>query len=94
MIVNNEYDDDDEIDDDDDDIDDVMKEGRLLIGQRGVSNSMLYPALPVIIIVIKVFSADFMNLVICSAVSFIFDIEIMLIILRKYCRPLPNKFFP
>ena len=39
MINSNE--DDDDIDDDDDDIDDVMKEGRLLIGQRGVSNSML-----------------------------------------------------
>ena len=36
---------DDDIDDEDDDIDDVMKEGRLLIGQRGVSNSMLYPAI-------------------------------------------------
>ena len=52
MIVNNEYGDDDDIDDDeddieddDDDIDDVMKEGRLLIGQRGVSNSMLCPAI-------------------------------------------------
>ena len=71
MIINNEYGDGDDIDDDDDDddIDDVMKEGRLLIGQRGVSNSMLYPALPVIIIVIKVFSADFMNLVILSLTS-------------------------
>ena len=71
MIINNWYGDDDDIDDDDedDDIDDVMKEGRLLIGQRGVSNSMLYPALPVIIIVIKVFSADFMNLVILSLTS-------------------------
>ena len=47
MIINNEYGDGDDIDDDDDDddIDDVMKEGRLLIGQRGVSNSMLYPAI-------------------------------------------------
>ena len=70
MIINNEYGDGDDIDDDDDDdIDDVMKEGRLLIGQRGVSNSMLYPAIPVIIIVIKVFSADFMNLVILSLTS-------------------------
>ena len=43
MINSNE--DGDDIDDDDDDIDDVMKEGRLLIGQRGVSNSMLYPAI-------------------------------------------------
>ena len=58
-----------DIGDDDDDIDDVMKEGRLLIGQRGVSNSMLYPAIPVIIIVIKVISADFMTFVICSAVT-------------------------
>ena len=70
IIINNEYGDGDDIDDDDDDdIDDVMKEGRLLIGQRGVSNSMLYPAIPVIIIVIKVFSADFMNLVILSLTS-------------------------
>ena len=47
MIINNGDDDDidDEIDNDDDEIDDVMKEGRLLIGQRGVSNSMLYPAI-------------------------------------------------
>ena len=69
MIINNEYGDDIDDDDDGDDIDDVMKEGRLLIGQRGVSNSMLFPAIPVIIIVIKVISADFMIFVICSAVT-------------------------
>ena len=70
-----------------------MKEGRLLIGQRGVSNSMLYPAILSSSLSSKC-SVQILWILWCSAVTFIFDIEIVLIIMRKYCRLLPNKFFP